>query len=491
MAADPNATLPSGIGNAAQAQQATWFLRNQPWYQAWLKSKGLTPRGDAFGDVTLTDAQQEELLALARQKGIGISDHWEINQNGQIGEKGMGLGKKILIGAGIGGLALTGLGAAGIGPLAGLLGGGTTALGGGALAAGVDTSGLYGPLAGAYGLATTEATIPAALAALTPAELAAAAAGGGAAGGAAGGAGGAGGGGGVAVPPAVDQIKNKTAGMSDLEKMLIGYGIDSGSKLVGGILTNKANTDAANAAAEATKYAAQLQDEANRRAEIFSRQTAENQWLNSEAARKANYEQWAARENRISNLGVAMGMSARDIPAYAAGIDPQYTNQTDMDRLLAQLSANSSEGPGGITGKGQTVPISGPQVQNTKASMDALTNQFGSDAVTQALLKNYQSLGKTPTGVGTGPTDLAYFRDRINQTGGLTADNMAYWFGPNGRIAKELAGSVPAETSGGAGGATYQPTYFTYQDSPFQYTQLMQPNMNWMQQGNLAALARG
>ena len=85
------------------------------------------------------------------------------------------------------------------------------------------------------------------------------------------------------------------------------------------------------------------------------------------------------------------------------------------------------------------------------------TTQWGTDPTTQALLENYKSLGKTPTGAGSGPTDLAYFAKRIAETGGLTDANKAYWFGPTGRIAQELKGSVPAEGGGGGGGTTSAP----------------------------------
>jgi hypothetical protein len=62
-------------------------------------------------------------------------------------------------------------------------------------------------------------------------------------------------------------------------------------------------------------------------------------------------------------------------------------------------------------------------------------------------MQNYQQLGATPTGPGSGPTDSAYFIRRINETGGMTPDNVNYWFGPQGRIAREMRGEVPPETA--------------------------------------------
>ena len=67
--------------------------------------------------------------------------------------------------------------------------------------------------------------------------------------------------------------------------------------------------------------------------------------------------------------------------------------------------------------------------------------------VDDAVMQNYQQLGATPTGPGSGPTDSAYFIRRINETGGMTPDNINYWFGQNGRIARELRGEVPPEAA--------------------------------------------
>jgi hypothetical protein len=144
---DPNwgAGLPPGIGNAQQATQATAAMRNSPWYQALVKTWGLDPdRTDENGNlvdqngksVKLSDQQQQQLIAAARDSGIGISNSYNIDENGQIAKPDSHMLRNIGIAAGIAGLALTGLGAAGIGPLGGLLGGGASAAAGGAEAAG-------------------------------------------------------------------------------------------------------------------------------------------------------------------------------------------------------------------------------------------------------------------------------------------------------------------------------------------------------------------
>lgn len=132
-------TLPSGIGNPQQAQQATAYMRQQPWYAQLVTSWGLNPtKTDANGNlvdprtgqsVKLTDQQQQQLIATARDNGIGISDSYNIDENGQIAKPDSHMLRNIAIAAGIAGLAVTGLGAAGIGPLAGAFGTGTGAAG--------------------------------------------------------------------------------------------------------------------------------------------------------------------------------------------------------------------------------------------------------------------------------------------------------------------------------------------------------------------------
>lgn len=135
------ATLPPGIGNPQQAMQATAFIREQPWYQEWLAKTGKRPDANGNPQPPLSDDQQLELNQLVRSHGIGMNDKFDgIDQNGQIVEEHHKL-KKAAIAAAIGGLALTGFGAAGIGPLAGAMGAGSAAAGaGGAAAAGIPTT---------------------------------------------------------------------------------------------------------------------------------------------------------------------------------------------------------------------------------------------------------------------------------------------------------------------------------------------------------------
>lgn len=150
--------LPPGIGNPQQALQATAFMRQQPWYQQLLRSWGVDPnQTDPNGNPLqkLSDSQQNQLLQTAQNQGIGISpDSYHIDENGQIAHNDSHVLRNILLGAGAGGLALTGIGAAGIGPLAGLFGG--------AGAAGAGAGAALPAATGAGSLSATSLGLPAA-----------------------------------------------------------------------------------------------------------------------------------------------------------------------------------------------------------------------------------------------------------------------------------------------------------------------------------------
>lgn len=126
------AELPGGIGNNDQASQVTAYIRQQPWYTEWLAKNGIAPGPDQ--QVALTKQQRKDLANLAVANGIGLNNKFDqFDENGQVSEAHHKL-KKTLIAAAIGGAALTGFGAAGIGPLAGALSGGASAAAGGAAA---------------------------------------------------------------------------------------------------------------------------------------------------------------------------------------------------------------------------------------------------------------------------------------------------------------------------------------------------------------------
>lgn len=93
-------------------------------------------------------------------------------------------------------------------------------------------------------------------------------------------------------------------------------------------------------------FGARSQAKATREALDFQKQQAQNSYLNNEVARRANYDQWAARSRRIGSIGEALGYGAREIPAYVAGVNPYY--QTD-GRPIGMARPGLTRPPGAVS----------------------------------------------------------------------------------------------------------------------------------------------
>lgn len=173
-------------------------------------------------------------------------------------------------------------------------------------------------------------------------------------------------------------------------------------------------TSQSNAAA----IAEQQKEDAQQKAEFDAQQAAlTNQW-NAQQAIRAPYR--AAGQTALSKVGDILGVN------FNSGNSPSYA---------APAAPTAATAP--AAGTPATAPTSGSG------------NPLDMSAINGELAKNYQSLGVQPTGPGTGPTDAAYYAAQIAKTGGLTPQNTSYWFGPNGRIATDLA-----KAQSGASGST-------------------------------------
>lgn len=194
--------------------------------------------------------------------------------------------------------------------------------------------------------------------------------------------------------------------------------------IVGAKISSGAAKDAAATTGAAATHAADLQSQATQQALDFQKEQAENAFQNNEASRQGNYGQFSAQQTRLKSVGEALGIpnaGGMEIPAYVPGVDPN-------------LGGPSMPSVGQAAG----APASG--------------NPTDPAAIMAQLTQNYQKLGVQPTGPGSGPTDAAYYAQRIAQTGGLTPANMSYWFGPQGRIATDLSkAGAPASSSASAG----------------------------------------
>lgn len=96
----------------------------------------------------------------------------------------------------------------------------------------------------------------------------------------------------------------------------VGTGAAAGAGLYAAHLTSNAQKDAANTTAGAAGHAADLQSQAAAQALAFTKEQAARDQAAAEATRKANYDQWAAKEGRLSSFGQMLGVGPRDIPGY-------------------------------------------------------------------------------------------------------------------------------------------------------------------------------
>lgn len=217
--------------------------------------------------------------------------------------------------------------------------------------------------------------------------------------------------------------------------------VGGGAAVTGAVINSRSAHNAADVTASAATNAADLQAQASQQALDFQKEQAENAYQNNEASRQGNYGQFAAGQTRLKSVGEALGIpgaSGMQIPAYVPGVDPNIG--------------------------GAPSPAAGGSSSATSA------NPTDPAAIMAQLTKNYQALGVAPTGVGSGPTDIAYYARKIADTGGLTAANSAYWFGPTGRIATDLskAGSPSTSSTAAAPGSvgSYMTAYAPVPTAP-------------------------
>ncbi len=182
-----------------------------------------------------------------------------------------------------------------------------------------------------------------------------------------------------------------------------------------------ANTTTATANAAALKQAeAQQQmqyEEFNQQQALAKAQYDAQQQL------RAPYR--AAGANALSSLGGILGVN------FGAGYTPAAPDATPSSTPVPLPNA-----------AGDTTPTSpAPTTSPTSA------NPTDPAAIMAALQHNYAAIKVAPGASGSGAGDIAYYAQKIADTGGLTPQNTAYWFGPSGRIASDAAKAGGGSTS--------------------------------------------
>lgn len=205
--------------------------------------------------------------------------------------------------------------------------------------------------------------------------------------------------------------------------------------------TDKASTIKAKSDADALALA--RQQEATRKQEYDDNLKLQQQQWDAQQNIRAPYR--AAGANALHKLGDILGVdfgsgytgptpstpSTFGQPTGTAGPSPAFPNQTAFNTGAQTIQDQITHLPADAAG------TSGPQ--GTPSVTPPSTNPTDPAGILAALTKQYGDLGVKPTGPGSGPTDIEYYAGKVTETGGLTPDNINFWFGPNGRIASDLA----------------------------------------------------
>jgi type II secretory pathway pseudopilin PulG len=131
---------------------------------------------------------------------------------------------------------------------------------------------------------------------------------------------------------------------------LITAAATAGSSVAAAKMQSSAAKKAAALQAQSAASAQAAQTSATDQALQFQKDQAALDNARQETNRRADYDQWAARENRISTLGQALGLGARQIPGYVPGPMSGQTPGTIAgtagasggDRLSAAASVDGS-----------------------------------------------------------------------------------------------------------------------------------------------------
>lgn len=172
----------------------------------------------------------------------------------------------------------------------------------------------------------------------------------------------------------------------------------AGANLFGNLFGAHRQSNAAEKAAQlqadAAKYAADQQTAAAQRAEAFERQQAENTYLNAEADRKGNYDQWAAGQRLHNSVRDALGYGSQDIPAYVAGVDPRF-----MDPSAPMPAAGAAPPNAGIAGNAAAVAAT--RMTPTPSSVASYLAQGPTTNVANAPIQPYDPRRVVPSSVGS------------------------------------------------------------------------------------------
>jgi len=213
---------------------------------------------------------------------------------------------------------------------------------------------------------------------------------------------------------------------------VVAAAIIAGGSFAAAKVASNANRDAANQSTSSANYAADVKSKSDQAALDFEKQQAAQNQSNFEATQKANYDQWAAREGRLSTLGQMLGMPGRNIPAYVP-----TTNLTGQP---------SGAGSAGGSTTSRTAPAISADKGDIGAQIDAYFKSQGvNNSETPYWVQKWSEFGAK---------DPAYFNQRL-AAADVFGGNVATKPGPAAPVSGSTASLMP--TTLGAMTTPYSP----------------------------------
>ena len=113
----------------------------------------------------------------------------------------------------------------------------------------------------------------------------------------------------------------------------VGIGIAAGTAGAGIYAAHKtagAAEDAAKLQTDAANHAADVEGQSTAEALAFQRQQAQYQAQQDEINRRANYDQWAAKQRKVGSIGQMLGLGGVEVPDYVPGATPNFNAPTSV-----------------------------------------------------------------------------------------------------------------------------------------------------------------
>ena len=169
--------------------------------------------------------------------------------------------------------------------------------------------------------------------------------------------------------------------------------VGGGAAITSGILQSKATGNAADLQTQAANHAADVQAQSAANTLAFQQQQAQQAFNNAQAAQQGNYNQWAAKEGRLSTLGQMVGSKPFAIPAYVPLQQaPPIAAPTGTQN--ASTTPSDTQNPNVTTMGAAVTSTPGPASTAAPAGMVTLRNQYGQmKQVPQGQASVWQGLG--------------------------------------------------------------------------------------------------